>query len=307
MAPVKRHPLRMVPDRFTDEMKDRHIMQVSELNIYPMKSARGIPLPQAMIERRGLSGDRLIMLTDPNGKFITQRELPALARVVALPSAAYLTLRLGDDSELMVAPPNPERRMDVEIWKSSVSAALAEDSVNQRLSDWFGRDVRLVFFDPKASRVASPEWAGPDSPMGFADGYQILVTTTGSLNALNADMEAHGEGTVGMDRFRPNIVLDCDEPWAEDRWAAIEINGLRFDLVKPCPRCIMTTQDQKTGSREGANPMPSMGRIRMSADRRVPGPLFGMNAVPRGEGRIALGDNVTVIEERAEAFAIKKR
>ena len=110
-----------------------------------------------------------------------------------------------------------------------------------------------------------------------------------------------------MERFRPNIVIDCDEAWAEDRWAAIEIAGLRLDFVKPCPRCIMTTQDQKSGSRDGANPMPAMGRIRMSADRRVPGPLFGWNAVPRGEATITLGDAVTVIADRPDGFAIKKR
>lgn len=282
-------------------------MKITELHIYPMKSARGIAIPQAAINTRGLLGDRRVMLVEPSGMFVTQRELPDLARVTALPSAAYLTLRMDDGREMMVAPPHPDRRLDVEIWKSEVSAAVADDSVNSRLSDWFGRDVKLVFFDGGAERNANPEWAGADSPMSFADGYQILVATTGSLEALNADMESHGEGRVGMERFRPNIVIDHDEAWAEDRWAAIEINGLRLDLVKPCPRCIMTTQDQATGSREGANPMPAMGRIRMSADRRVPGPLFGWNAVPRGEGTIALGDEVTVVAERPEGFAIKKR
>lgn len=67
-------------------------------------------------------------------------------------------------------------------------------------------------------------------------------------------MRANGEDAVGMERFRPNIVLDTDEPWAEDRWAAIEIGGIRFDLVKPCARCIMTTQDQTTGSRDVPSP-----------------------------------------------------
>jgi uncharacterized protein len=119
-------------------------------------------------------------------------------------------------------------------------------------------------------------------------------------------MERHGEGSVGMERFRPNIVLDCDEPWAEDGWTGLEIAGMRFDFVKPCPRCIMTTQDQQTGSREGANPMPAMGRIRMSADRRVPGPLFGWNAVPRGDGVVSVGDGVTVLGMR-EGWAIKQR
>ena len=282
-------------------------MQVSELNIYPLKSARGIPLPAASIDARGLQGDRRMMLTAPDGHFVTQRELPELARLTAMPGASHLMLMLDDGRELMVAPPHPDKRMDVAIWKSIVSAAVADDSVNARISDWFGRELKLVFFDGSAERSASAEWAGPGTPVCFADGYQILVTTTGSLKALNEDMAAHGEGRVGMERFRPNMVIDCDEPWAEDRWAAIEVGGIRLDLAKPCSRCIMTTQDQRTGSRDGASPMPAMGRMRMSADRRVPGPLFGWNAVPRGEGKIAIGDEVTVIAERPQGWAIRQR
>lgn len=281
-------------------------MQVTGLSIYPFKSGRGIALPQARIDAMGLSGDRRMMLVDADGQFITQREMPDLARLTALPAAAYLTLRLNDGREMMVAPPQPDNRMDVTIWRSTVSAAMAHDSVNAKLSDWFGRPVKLAFIDGESQREASPEWAGDGTPMGFADGYQILVTTSGSLRALNEDMERHGEGSVGMDRFRPNIVLDCDEPWAEDAWTGLEIGGIRFDFVKPCPRCIMTTQDQQTGSRDGANPMPAMGRIRMSADRRVPGVLFGWNAVPRGEGLVRVGDAVAVLGTR-EAWAIKQR
>jgi len=281
-------------------------MQITDLFIYPFKSARGIALPQAWIDAMGLGGDRRMMLVDPSGHFITQRELPELARLTALPAAAYLTLRLDDGREMMVAPPQSDYRMDVAIWRSIVSAAVAHDSINDKLSDWFGRPVKLVFIDGDSRCDANAEWAGENSPMGFADGYQILVTTTGSLRALNEDMARQGEGEVGMDRFRPNIVLDCDEPFAEDAWTGLEIGGIRFDFVKPCPRCIMTTQDQQTGSREGANPMPAMGRLRMSADRRVPGVLFGWNAVPRGEGLVRVGDAVTVLGSR-EVWAIKQR
>jgi uncharacterized protein YcbX len=246
------------------------------------------------------------MITAPDGHFITQRELSALAQIETRPEASVFRL-LMDGQEIAVPPPEAGKRMDVSIWKTIVNAAVADDTTNETLSGWLGREVRLVFFDQDAKRTASAEWAGDGTPVTFADGYQILVTTTGSLKALNADLGAHGEGSVGMDRFRPNIVIDTDEAWPEDRWAAIEIAGIRFDLVKPCARCIMTTQDQITGSREVPNPMPAMGRIRMSADRRVPGPLFGWNVTPRASGHVSCGDQVTVIEERPEGWAFKTR
>ncbi|MBB3657363.1 hypothetical protein FHX15_002595 [Rhizobium sp. BK650] len=283
------------------------MMRVSDLFIYPLKSARGIALPSTDIDTYGLPGDRRAMVTDLDGHFITQRELPALARIGVRPEAGAFRLLMQGKPEIAVPPPHPDRRLDVVVWKSAVSAAVADDESNTKLSEWLGRDVKLVFFDGQAQRTASAEWAGEGSPVTFADGYQILVTTTGSLKALNADLAANAEGSVGMERFRPNIVVDTDEAWAEDRWAAIEIADIRFDLVKPCSRCIMTTQDQSTGSRDVPNPMPAMGRIRMSGDRRVPGPLFGWNMTPRGNGRVTIGDEVKIIEARPEGWPLKVR
>ena len=282
-------------------------MHVSALHYYPLKSGRGIPLREKEIRSEGIPGDRRMMLVDPAGGFITQRELPALARLVVSPGEGNLRIALDGTEEIETSQPSAGRRMDIVVWKSPVSAAVADDATNAVLSRWMDREVRLVFFDDRSSRTASAEWAGEDTPVAFADGYQILVTTTASLEALNADMAARGEGEVGMERFRPNIVLDTDEAWAEDGWATLDIGGVTFDLVKPCARCIMTTQDQTTGSREVASPMPAMGRIRMSADRRVPGPLFGWNAVPRSTGRIRLGDAAEVLGRRDVTWAIKIR
>lgn len=281
-------------------------MRVSDLFIYPVKSSRGIALQTSEIDAFGLPGDRRAMFANPDGSFITQRELPQLARIDVRPTSSAFHLAIADE-ELVVPLPNGGSRIDVSIWKTIVNAAMADDRSNETLSRWLGREVRLVFFDAAASRTASAEWAGEGTPVTFADGYQILVTTTGSLKALNADLAAHGEGSVGMERFRPNIVIDTDEAWPEDYWAAIEIGGIRFDLVKPCARCIMTTQDQQTGSREVPSPMQAMGRIRMSADRRVPGPLFGWNATPRAAGTVSVGDEVKILEERPEGWAFKVR
>ncbi len=280
-------------------------MRITELNIYPLKSARGIALSESHVSAEGLPGDRRAMLVDPSGHFITQRELPDIATVLARHENGGLMLSRETESGIFAKPSG--RRMDVAVWKSIVSASLADDAASDTLSAWLGRELRLVFFDDVSSRVASLEWTGNRTPVTFADGYQILVTTTASLAALNENMGANGEDAVGMERFRPNIVLETDEPWAEDRWAAIEIGGIRFDLVKPCARCIMTTQDQQTGSRDVPSPMKAMGRLRMSADRRVPGPLFGWNVTPRGEGNLSVGDIARVVEKRPEGWAIKQR
>ncbi|MVA26623.1 MOSC domain-containing protein [Agrobacterium vitis] len=282
-------------------------MFLSALCIYPVKSARGIALTQADIRPKGLLGDRQFMLVEPSGHFVTQRELPELARLEVRLDGEFVHLQLDNSSNISVSLKSFISRKLVTVWRSLVDSALADPAVNDTLSQWFGRPLELVLFDDQASRLANPDWAGPDAPVTFVDGYQVLITTTASLDALNADMEAHDEGMVTMDRFRPNIVIDGTLPWEEDQWASIAIGGLRFDLVKPCTRCIMTTQDQKSGSRSGPSPLAAMGRLRMSGDRRVPGPLFGWNTVPLAIGTLRLGDTVEVLERRPEGIELKKR
>ena len=280
-------------------------MHIESMHIYPVKSMRGIPVERTILTASGLLGDRRFMVVDPDGQFITQREAPVLAQVEALPHAGYLILRKGEEEAMVAIPSGP--RMKVAVWRSIVDAAVAADSVNETLSRWIGRDAKLVFADAAAERVANPEWAGEGVPMGFADGYPVLVTTTGSLNALNRYLSEKGQLTVGMERFRPNIVIDCDEAWAEDAWSVIEIGGVRLDIVKPCERCVMTTQDQQTGEQGKGDPLPAVRQLHFSTDRRAPGPIFGWNAVPRGQVELRTGDSVSVVETRAEPWPFKVR
>jgi uncharacterized protein YcbX len=48
-------------------------MRLADIAIYPVKSARGITVPSANMESRGLQGDRRWMLVDGNGRFVSQR------------------------------------------------------------------------------------------------------------------------------------------------------------------------------------------------------------------------------------------
>ncbi|MDQ0319713.1 uncharacterized protein YcbX [Pararhizobium capsulatum DSM 1112] len=280
-------------------------MKVIGLNIHPLKSGRAIPQTSVDIDIDGLRGDRRFMLTDPDGGFITQRELQSLAQVEAshVPGGVALAM----NGHKLTAIFDPTKRLDVRVWSSDVNAAVAADHVNTTLSGWFGRPVRLVFMDAQANRAAGEEWAGEAAPVGFSDGFPVLITTMASLADLNVTLISKGQEPVGMDRFRTNILVDNDEPWEEDFWESVEIGGIVFDLVKPCARCIMTTQDQMTGERIGGNPIQGLAEKRMSADRRVPGVLFGWNAVPRTTGKLGLGAEVKILKHREERWPMKIR
>lgn len=194
-------------------------MKVHSLHIYPMKSARVIDLDSSDVGAWGLKGDRRYMVTDPAGKFITQRELQALAQVIALKADGVLHLtKAGEEGGLSVTF-DPNRRIDVEVWGCHVTASVADDRINARLSDWLGQPVKLVHADAITQRQCNPDWAGEGVATGFADGYPVLITTTGSLRLLNEATMEEGAQTFGMERFRPNIVIDHDEPFADDFWA----------------------------------------------------------------------------------------
>ena len=282
-------------------------MKVHSLHIYPVKSARVVDLDATHVGAWGLDGDRRYMITDPAGKLITQRELQALAQVTAVENNGALHLSKAGEEGTLTASFHPARRIEAEVWGSHVTAAVADDRINAALSNWLGQPVRLVHADETTHRQCSPDWAGEGVETGFADGYPVLITTLGSLDRLNEATMEEGAETFGMDRFRPNIVIDDETPFADDFWQSLEISGIRFDLVKPCARCIMTTQDQLTGERGGPDPMPSMRTLRMSMDRRVPGVLFGWNAVPRNAGTVKVGDAATVLAERPEGWPVRQR
>jgi uncharacterized protein YcbX len=282
-------------------------MNVASLHVYPLKSGRAIGLEEVEVTAWGLAGDRRYMVCDPEGALVTQREVQALAQVTARVEGDVLTLTKEGETASIQAVFDPEHRLDVRVWDDPLSASLSTPDVDAEISRWLGREVRLVHADALSHRACNPAWAGEGVETGFADGYPILVATTGSLKALAEEAERQGGAGFGMDRFRPNIVIEDDRPFADDYWAAIKIAGIRYDLVKPCTRCIMTTQDQITGERGGPDPMPAMRRIRMSGDRRVAGVLFGWNAVPRAEGRVSVGDAVTVLADRAEGWPLRTR
>jgi hypothetical protein len=268
-------------------------MRVASLHIHPVKSMRAVDVGRARVEKRGLADDRRWLVIDDAGMFLTQRSHPRLATINASISDVGLTLSCDGVSPITISAPSGERRRRVVVWDSEVDAAVAEERASAWMSPLIGENVDIVFMDEQALRMKESIWTPAPVPVSFADAFPVLVATTGSLAALNADIVEHGGDPVPMARFRPNIVIDCDEPLAEDRWTGLQIGEVFLDLVKPSDRCIVTTTDQSTGKRMGKEPLAALARIHPSWDARISGVIFGMNAVPRTLGEIAIGDAVT--------------
>lgn len=280
-------------------------MRVLSLHIYPIKGTRAVDVDRAQLEARGLEGDRRWVVVDATARFITQRSHPRLATVSAVPTRTGLRLSAPGAGEILVERPPAAQRLDVTVWQHRVSAALADASVSAWLSQVFGEPMKLAYMDAAAERLQRNIWVEEAKPVSFADAYPVLIATAGSLAAVNAEIERAGGHAVPMRRFRPNIVIDCDDAWAEDFWRVLRIGEAEFELVKPCDRCVVTTKDQTSGEATGKEPLASLARLRRSADPRLNGVLFGWNAVPRTLGRIAIGDAVEILERRPEGFALR--
>lgn len=100
-----------------------------------------------------------------------------------------------------------------------------------------------------------------------------------------------GGESVPMTRFRPNVVIEGTEPWAEDGWKQVRIGGQQFRVVKPCDRCVMTTVDPERGVLAGQQPLKALRRHR----RQGKSVLFAMNLIPDTVGPLSVGDQFTVL------------
>jgi uncharacterized protein YcbX len=249
------------------------------------------------VEPWGLTGDRRWALVDDGGTVVTQRRQPRLALAAAelLPDGGVRLSAPGMEP-LTVSVPRPLGTVPVEFPRDKVDAVPAEDeAAHAWCSAYLGIDVRLAYMDdPATRRPVDPDYARPGETVSFADGYPLLLTTTASLDSLNA-LIAQGdhadEGPLPMNRFRPSVVVAGTDAWAEDDWARLAIGDVSFRVAKSCGRCAVTTTDQDTGER-GREPLHSLGRHRRFGGKVV----FGQNLVPLSRGTIRVGDPVRVLE-----------
>jgi hypothetical protein len=265
---------------------------LAALHIYPVKGCRAVDLGQAAVEPWGLAGDRRWLIVDADCQFMTQRKRPALARVAIAcgPGADIEVSARGFPALPVAAPDESAELLKVTVWRSTVLAAAAGPEADAWFSAYLGECVRLVYLDDPTRRAVDPEYGAGGDTVSFADGYPLLITSTGSLDQLNQWLTEDGHQPVPMNRFRPNVVVSGFAPWAEDRWRRVRIGAVRFRVAKPCGRCVVTTTDQVTGER-GGQPLKMLAARRRFGQNLV----FGQNLIPDSPGHIRIGDSIEAI------------
>jgi len=258
------------------------MIRVESVHIYPVKSCRGIAVPRAHVERRGLRGDRRWMIVRDDGTFVTQRDQSRLCLVGTELSPHGIALRYEQQQLEIPLALDAGPRIAVTVWRSVVDA-IEYVPARPLISEAVGEAARLVYMPDDAERAVSETYAQPGDIVSFADGFPVLLASTSSLG----DVERRSGTALAMTRFRPNIVVSGAAPFAEDDWNRLTIGDISMRVAKPCERCVVTTIDPQTGDR-GKEPLRTLATFRKRGDAVH----FAVNLVPESLGPLAVGDAV---------------
>ena len=179
---------------------------VVELHRYPVKSLTGERVEQLTVEERGVVGDRLWAVTDPDGKLGSGKSSRRFRRMDGL---LQLRARYDDDVPVLTFPDGTTLRGD-------------DEGVHAALSAHVGRAVRLA----REAEVSH-----------FDEGPMHLVST----RSLEVVGEIHG-GPVDSRRLRPNIVVRTAAgapPESEWEGQRITVGEVVLDVLHAMPRCVM--------------------------------------------------------------------
>ncbi|MFD9705006.1 MOSC domain-containing protein [Lentzea sp. NPDC059081] len=261
-------------------------MIVSGLHVYPVKGCGGYSVASSPVDLTGLRGDRMLMLVDDDGVFLSQRKMPAMAAL--RPSLVDSSLVIGGESFPVVVE---GQRVPVVVHKWQGSGIDQGDAVAAYFSDALGKSVRLVRTPPDLHRESAGLTTGL---VGYADAHAVLVTSLSSLDGLNERILERGGEPVPMNRFRPNVVVSgWPEPHTEDRVRCAVIGDVELGYAKDCVRCAVPMVDQETGLRDGPEPTRTLATYRRDPDGGV---TFGMKAAVVATGTVAVGDKIDVLE-----------
>jgi uncharacterized protein YcbX len=262
--------------------------RLSDIIIYPVKSLAGIHLKHWQVVKTGFQYDRKWMLVDNQGQFLTQRSLPKMALIKTALTSEHLILSAPhqQDLSLSLAPTGGEIIVST-IWHDQCEAWAVCQQADLWFSNFLGVACRLVYFSDENSRFVDSHYAQTSDQTAFSDGFPFLLISENSLVALNQAMQLN----LGMNRFRPNLVISGCSSYAEDSWREIRIGDIDFRLPKPCSRCSVPTIDPNT-AQTGKEPLTTLNRLRKWQNKVY----FGQNVIHNQCGTLSIGDKVQIIK-----------
>jgi uncharacterized protein YcbX len=316
-----------------------------------IKSCRGISIKHSFLTKRGLDLDRRWMfVSGDTNKFVTMplsvliflilekhntksskitiRDISTLTLIdtsfaTSLDGSESLVISIRNTSKKVLIPARPTEQwlkdnttlMSVDIWEYDTDGYVYSDEINGIFSEFFGKDVRLVYKGPTPRVLrgnGAPEVLGREQYTNFPDVLPVLIANEASISELNGRLVGKGGEEIGIERFRPNIVVEGVEAWSEDSWKTVRVvngeaatgitgmlggsAGLDIDVAARCARCQVPNVDPETAEKDQHEPWDTLVSYRRVDEGIKWKPCFGMLSVPRGEGPVSVGMKLEVLE-----------
>ena len=227
-------------------------IRVVALRRFPVKSVLGELRDFVDIDARGVVGDRMWSVRTATGKIASGKNTRRFAAV---------------DGLLLLRASEREDRVEItfpEGTRGPVDQAATADLLSRHLGQpvTVARETDVSHFDD-----------GPISVVGSA-----------SVDVLGRERRA----TVDPARFRPNIVLDTDEPFLEDGWIGrrLAIGSAVLRAEARSPRCVMIDMRSADLPAQHGN-LTAIGRLNDAC--------LGVIAAVESSGRISLGDELRLL------------
>jgi uncharacterized protein YcbX len=222
---------------------------VASLHRYPVKSMMGEELDSTRVGSKGIQGDRVFALADPQTGKIASAKNPSKWPNLFQFSAAFTF-------PLQAAGPLPPAQITL---PDGSSVYTDSESVESLLSSGLGKPIRFLASPPQNGTLEEywPNVEGlarndvvTDEAMPadtFFDVGLIHVLTTATLGSLGA---RYPQGKFETRRFRPILVIKTEPPtgeFPEREWTEKILsigNEVKIKITGPCGRCVMTTLQQ---------------------------------------------------------------
>lgn len=290
--------------------KWRKVGELSDLIAFPIKSLGPIRLTSMECTELGLrSGwlrDRSLMVIDLNGHFVTARQQPKMVQVSPSVTDSILTLNAPGMMSLTIDLSRIRGKWFLTaVWGQAVPALDCGAEVARWLSRFILQEdtgLRLVYYpldratrDVRNKNQVFPYLRARDTG-AYPDSTSYCLINEMSVNDLNTRIE----DAVTPSQFRPNFVVKGAAAYEEDTWDWIKIGDVIFRNVMPCTRCIMTTVDPESGTKNPkVEPLKTLRSYRQAKDENIrpfvgDSPIMGIHLALRGSGGqyVKLGDTV---------------
>jgi uncharacterized protein YcbX len=257
---------------------------LEDIFTYPLKSCKWLTHSQIVINEMGLHGDRQFMLVDPDGKFLTQRQIPSLAKVQVMSSNMDIELTVDGETEKFIHQRLLFKKV-VSVWEDTLTNSMEHPKISEWMSTKLGRDIHFV--ERPTSKIARTKYIPKTQEtigLSLVDGYPVHIVNLASLK----DLESKTEMEISPMRFRPNLLISGLAAYEEENLDIIQGKDFSLKIIKPTGRCAIPNIDPM-GQTIGKEPMRTLATFKTSGNNVT----FGVYATVLKTGKALSGEDLS--------------